>query len=56
MHSVPHYRRRAAEVRRLAGDVVNADLAKQLERVAQEYEQLADRMASAEEPTAAKKS
>ena len=42
MHSSQHYRMRAQEVRRLAAAVTDREIARQLEGVAQEYEQIAD--------------
>ena len=42
MHSAQHYRQRAAQVRRLRESVLDPALLKQLETVANEYDQIAD--------------
>ena len=44
MHSAQHYRQRAAQVRRLRESVLDPALLKQLETVANEYDQIADHM------------
>ena len=44
MHSVQHYRQRAVQVRRLTESVLDPALLKQLETVANEYDQIADDM------------
>jgi hypothetical protein len=44
MHSAQHYRQRAVQVRRLRDSVVDSALLKQLETVANEYDQIADDM------------
>ena len=44
MHSAQHYRQRAAQVRRLRESVLDPALLKQLETVANEYDQIADDM------------
>jgi len=44
MHSAQHYRQRAAQVRRLRESVLDSALLKQLETVANEYDQIADEM------------
>jgi hypothetical protein len=44
MHSAQHYRKRAAQVRRLTESVLDPALLEQLKIVANEYDQLADAM------------
>ena len=44
MHSAQHYRHRAVQVRRLTESVSDPALLKQLETIANEYDQIADHM------------
>ena len=44
MHSVQHYRERAAQARRLAKGVVDRELVDRLEALAREYDAIADRL------------
>lgn len=44
MHSAQHSRERAAQARRLAGAVADADLKRRLEELAREYEEIAEKL------------